>query len=285
MLYRDFSTQEELDAQYNLRAAVPDYTRYAELYERESRKAREELECRLDVPYGPTLAERLDVFLAARGGAPVLVYFHGGYWHSLSKDESSYVTRGPVSAGVATVVVDYALCPKVSISEIVRQTRAAIAWTYHNAEEFGADPERVFVAGHSAGGHLSTMAALTDWQGGYGLPADIIKGGFPISGLFDLRPFPYTYLQPKLQLGWGEVASQSPLLNLPGQAPPLLVSYGEEETGELRRQSQDFLDAWKERSLSGELLPQPGKHHFSAIDGFLDADSLLCSAILQRVNA
>jgi arylformamidase len=92
-------------------------------------------------------------------------------------------------------------------------------------------------------------------------------------------------LQPNLQLTWGEVLSQSPLLNLPEEAPPLLVSYGEEETYELRRQSEDFLDAWGERGLPGELLPQPGKHHFSAIDGFLDADSLLCSPILERLHA
>lgn len=100
-----------------------------------------------------------------------------------------------------------------------------------------------------------------------------------------LRPFPYTYLQPKLQLTWGEVLSLSLLLNLPEEAPPLLVSYGEEETDELRHQSEDFLGTWREQGLPGELLPQPGKHHFSAIDGFLDVDSLLCSAILERLQA
>jgi arylformamidase len=171
----------------------------------------------------------------------------------------------------------------VTLEEIVRQSRAAIAWLYENAPGFGGDRERIYVSGHSAGGHLTAMLALTDWEADYGLPADIVKGGCPISGLFDLRPFPYTYLQPKLQLTWDQVLRNSPILRIPDAAPPLLVTYGDEETPELRRQSDDFLAAWRSRDLRGEHLPQPGKDHFSAIDGFLDASSPLCRAILEQM--
>ena len=284
MLYRDFSTQEELDAQYNLREAVPEFPRYKEFYEEQSREARERLECWLDVPYGPTLAEHLDVFLAAESETPILVFFHGGYWHTFGSKDFSFVAKGPVSAGVTTIVINYALCPKVTLEEIVRQSRAAIAWLYENAPGFDGDRERIYVSGHSAGGHLTAMLALTDWEADYGLPADIVKGGCPISGLFDLRPFPYTYLQPKLQLTWDQVLRNSPILQIPDAAPPLLVTYGDEETSELRRQSDDFLAAWRSRGLRGEHLPQPGKDHFSAIDGFLDASSPLCSTILEQME-
>ena len=292
MLYREFSKQEELDAQYNLRDSVPDYPAYSRFYEESSRQARERLECTLDVPYGQTLAERLDIFPAERGGsaaAPVLIFIHGGYWCRFSSKEFSFVAEGPVSAGVATVVINYALCPAVTIGEIVRQCRAAAAWVHANAESFGGDPERIFVSGHSAGGHLAAMLATTDWEGGYGLPGDLIKGCAPISGLFDLAPFPYTYLQPQLQLTWGDVLDYSPIRNLTTVAdtrlPPMLVSYGGEETTELRRQSDDFLDAWKSAGLQGELLPQPGKDHFSAISGFLEPGSPLCAAILEQIQA
>jgi arylformamidase len=284
VLYRGFSTQEELDAQYNLREAVPDFPRYKEFYERQSRETRERLERRLDVPYGPTLAEHLDVFPAAKPDAPILVFFHGGYWHTFGSKDFSLVAEGPVSAGVTTVVTNYALCPKVTIEEIVRQSRAAIAWVYENTLSFGGDRERIYVSGHSAGGHLTAMVALTDWEADYGLPADIVKGGCPISGLFDLAPFPYTYLQPKLQLTWDQVLRNSPILRMPDAGPPLLVTYGDKETPELRRQSDDFLAVWRSRGLRGEHLPQPGKDHFSAIDGFLDATSPLCSAILEWMS-
>jgi arylformamidase len=109
-----------------------------------------------------------------------------------------------------------------------------------------------------------------------------VERGF--SGLFDLRPFPYTYLQPKLQLTWAQVLRNSPILRVPGAAPPLLVTYGDEETSELRRQLDDFLATWRSRGLQMEHLPQPGKDHFSAIDGFLDASSPLCSAILEQME-
>jgi arylformamidase len=199
--------------------------------------------------------------------------------------EFGFVARGPVSEGVATVVTNYALCPHVTIDEIVRQTRAAVAWTYQNAESFGGDPERIHVAGHSAGGHLVAMLLATDWEGVYGLPASIIKSATAISGIFDLTPLPYTFLQPKLQLAWDQIWRNSPILHLPDPqsgTPPLLVAYGEDETDEFRRQSEEFFAAWKAKGLGGKLVVLPAKNHFDVIDGFLDAGSPLCSGILRH---
>lgn len=281
-LYKDFATQEELDAQYDLEKIVPGAASYAEFYEGESEKVRANLEHRLDVPFGPTLAEHSDIYPADED-APVLIYIHGGYWRARTSKEFGYVARGPVSTGVATVVVNYALCPDVTIDEIVRQARAAVAWVHANARSFGGDPERIHVAGHSAGGHLAAMLLGTDWEGVYGLPKDIIQGATAISGLFDLVPFPYTFLQPKLQLSWGQTLRNSPLFHLPDDAPPLLLAYGEEETAEFKRQSEDYLTAWRSKGLEGEMLTLPGKNHYDVIDGFLDAKSPLCSAILKQM--
>jgi arylformamidase len=288
VLYRDFATQEELDVQYDLRTIFPGAaSSYEAFCERESEKVREEFDHHLDVPFGPTRAEHSDVYPVTGDarGVPVLIYVHGGFWALRTSKEFGFVARGPASRGVATVVTNYALCPDVTIDEIVRQTRAAVAWTYRNAASFGGDPERVHVAGHSAGGHLVAMLLVTDWEGDYGLPANIIKSATAISGLFDLAPFPYTFLQPKLQLTWDQVLKNSPILHVPNPqsgAPPLLVAYGEDETDEFKRQSEEFFAAWKAKGLDGELLVLPGKNHFDVIDGFLDAGSLLCSAILRH---
>lgn len=284
-LYRGFETQEELDAQYNLRASVADYARYARFYSEQSLEARSSLECELGIRFGPTLDEHLDVFPAEEPDAPVLIFFHGGYWHTFSSKEFSFVAMGPVSVGVTVIVANYALCPRVTIDEVVRQSRAVAAWAYHNIESFGGDRARIHASGHSAGGHLVGMIMAANWEDDYGLPADVIKGACTISGLFDLAPFPYTYLQPKLQLTWGEVLRNSPILHIPDlEAPPLLVSYGQDETSELRRQSEDYLSAWRAKGLEAVHLPQPGKNHFSAIEDFLEADSPLCSALLNLMS-
>ncbi len=144
-----------------------------------------------------------------------------------------------------------------------------------------ADISRIFVAGHSAGGQQVGMLCETDWQGEYGLPDDIIKGGIPISGVFDLHPLRYSYLQPKLLLTHEIILRQSPYLNIPRSAPPLLITFGEDETKEFHRQSTDFLQAWRANGLEGELLVQEGKHHFSAIEGLTDENSSLCNAVID----
>lgn len=288
MLYRDFATQEELDAQYDLPSTVPDVEAYSAFYERESERARLDLDHRLGVRFGPTLAEHVDVYPPGHApegeGAPVLVYVHGGYWCLRTAREFGFVARGPVSRGVATVVTNYALCPDVTMDEIVRQTRAAVAWVHENAEGFGGDPGRIHLVGHSAGAHLVAMALLTDWEGDYGLPADIVKGATMISGLYDLAPLPYTFMQPKLQLTWDQVLRNSPILHPPEKAPPLLVARAEHETREMIRQSEDFLAAWRAKGLEVDPLILEGKNHYDAMDGFLDAGSPLCSTVLGRMG-
>lgn len=284
MLYRDFATQEELDAEYNLTAIFPESAASYEVFcERESERVRSELDHRLNVPFGPTLAEHVDLYPAGET-APVLIYVHGGFWYLRTSQEFGFVARGPISRGIATVIVNYDLCPRVTIDEIVRQTRAAVAWVYENARSFGGDAGRIHVAGHSAGGHLVAMLLATDWEGEYGLPGDVVKSAAAISGLYDLAPFPYTFLQPQLQLGWDQVLRNSPVLHIPDAAPPLLVAYGEEETDEFKRQSEAFLSAWRANGLDGERLLLAGKNHYDVIDGFLDAESPLCSAVLEQMG-
>ncbi|WP_431027017.1 alpha/beta hydrolase [Lysinibacillus sp. LZ02] len=210
-----------------------------------------------------------------------MVFLHGGYWRTLTSKEFSFVARGLVAQGATVIIPTYALCPAVTIDEIVRQHRAAVTWAYNHAADFGADPKRLVVTGHSAGAHGVAMVLATDWENDYGLPPDIIRGACAISGLFDLQPLPYTFVQPYLQLTWDQILRNSPILNLPKFAPPLLVTRGGKQTSEFLRQSDDFYAAWKSSGLPGEYWIQPECNHFDELFPLTKSDSELTNKIIQ----
>lgn len=279
--FAGYATQQDLDRDYDVDNAVDDFDGYVKWYLETSAAAREALECRVDVPYGPTLMERANIFPASSAEpAPILVFIHGGYWRILTADVFDMIATGPVAAGFAVVNVTYDLCPRVTISEIVRQVRAAIAWAARNAESFGGDPSRIYVAGHSAGGHLTATAVLADWEADYGLPADLIKGAIPISGLFDLEPVSYSFVQTSLRLTGEQVLKDSPIRHIRPSNVPMVVAWGGKETYAFCKQSQDFFDAWQAAGNSG-IAVTPDKDHFDILDGFQTIDGALTQALLR----
>lgn len=282
--FRNYQTRADLDRAYDVERSVPNFRLYADQYVEGSAQARRHLGGKLGVRYGPTVEEYADVFPAERRGAPILIFIHGGYWRMLSAREFSFAALGPVAAGVTTLVANYALCPAVSITEIVRQMRALVAWTYRNAEIFGGDRDNIHVCGHSAGGHLAAMLGLTDWAAGYGLPANVVKSIFPISGLFDLEPLRHSWLQGDLQLSEREVTAQSPHAIVRRVSVPMLLSYGSDEPAAFSRQSDDFLAAWKRAGNQASFMPLIGRNHFTAISDFTDPQSLFCRALFRLMQ-
>lgn len=287
-LYRDFSSRRELDAEYDVDNTVPEFEAYVQSMLAKSAEARATLTHHLRVPYGPGPDETLDIFPAeptTDTPAPVLIFFHGGYWRQLTAAEFDFVALGLARAGMTVVIPTHSLCPRVSIDEIVRQARAAVAWTARKCFAFGGDPERLYVGGHSAGGHLAVMTALTDWEGEYGLPADVVKGVVSISGLFDLTPLPFTSVGSSLRLTEDQIRRNSPLLlRIPPSAPPLLLSYGEHESSEFARQSEDLAARWRSARAAASTWAQPGCDHFAAITGLFEAGSELTQRIATFVG-
>jgi arylformamidase len=271
-----------IDAEYDPERRVGSRQPFVDWYVRESASARARLDCRLDVAYGATPAETLDLFPSAAPGSPVVMFIHGGYWRALSSKEFSFVAGGLVPHGITVAVMNYALCPAVTIAEITRQSHAAVAWLAGNAWQFSGDPTNLFAAGHSAGGQQVGLL-LSDSKETV-RAAGAIKGGIAISGLFDLRPLQRSWLQPTLQLTDETAAAQSPLLKIPKRASPLLVSVGSDESDAFLAQSLDYLDAWQEAGLAGEYLPQPGRNHYETIYELADPKSPLTRVIVEFIR-
>ncbi|MCH9013286.1 MAG: alpha/beta hydrolase [Proteobacteria bacterium] len=163
-LYRGMD-RDEIDRQLNLRARWPEHEEYFERWARDSAAVRSQLDARLDLAYGASEGQTLDLFPAAAGSepAPLLAFIHGGYWQSLDKGDFSYLAPAFVEAGIAFASLNYDLAPKVGVGEIVAQIRSALVWLARHGPAHGVDPARIFVAGHSAGGQLAVMALVTDW--------------------------------------------------------------------------------------------------------------------------
>ena len=283
-LYREFVDQSQIDAEYNPSIHLRDPAAEMRHFADRARLARASLRGVLDVPYGPTLAETLDIFPAAQPGAPVFVFLHGGYWRALSSKDFSGVALGPQALGVTTVVVNYALCPWVSIDEITRQCRAAVAWVLRHIGEHGGDASRVALGGHSAGAHLTAMCLQTRWATDYGLAAEPIKAALLVSGLYDLAPLRYSYLQPKIQLGDGVIQRNSPAFSVRPCSTPLWVAWGTTESAEFARQSKLYHEAWQGAGNRSELSPIAEANHFSAIHGFDQADGALAQWLAQQLG-
>jgi arylformamidase len=227
--------QAALDAGYNLRAAVPEHPVWFERYAASSAAFRVRWPSRLDLPYGDSPRQAIDLFLPEAPRAPLLAFIHGGYWQALDRKDFSFVAERLVEAGAAVALIGYDLAPTVDMDTIVRQVRRAIAWLYHNADSQGFDARRICLAGHSAGGHLAAMALATDWAAEAGLPGDLIKGVCAISGVFDLEPIRLCYLNQALQLDDGQVLRNSPVLLSPQTSCPVMVTLGERETEAFHR--------------------------------------------------
>ncbi len=284
-LYRQFDHPSQIDAEYNPSLRVADAPAQAQHYVDQALKARTTLRKVLNVPFGPTLDETLDIFPADTPNAPVFIFIHGGYWRALSSKEFSGVALGLQPLGITTVVVNYALAPRVSLDEITRQTRASVAWVLRHIADYGGDPNRVAIGGHSAGAHLTAMCLQTPWLEDYGLPQDPFKGAVLVSGLYDLAPLRYSYLQPQIQLDEGIIARNSPAFMVRPCPTPAWITWGGNESLEFARQSEIYHTAWRAAGNVSELSAVPGANHFTAIHGFEQASSPLSQWLARTLQA
>jgi arylformamidase len=272
-----------LDAQYNLRAAVPEHLTYFARYERESAALRGRWPARLDLAYGPTPRQAIDLFVPRTDGAPLLAFIHGGYWQSRDRKDFSFVAGPLLERGAAVALLGYDLAPEVRMDAIVAEVRAGLAWLYRHGPAHGCDPARLHVAGHSAGGHLAAMALATDWRT-FGLPADVIKGVCAISGVFDLEPIRLCYLNEVVGLDEDEARRNSPLDQTLHGRRPVVVAVGELETEAFHQQSRAFAGRLERDGWPCQLLVQPGVDHFGIVMSMAEADAPVVQAIAQQMG-
>jgi len=255
--------QVELDAAYRQDSYEPLGGRVTDRLATNSSEMRTRIGDPQRVAYGPTRIEELEIYRTDRAKAPIFLFIHGGTWRFGFAAESGYPAEMFVKAGAHYVAIDFASIHNVNgdLGAMAAQVRSAIAWVYKNAASFDGDPERLCIGGHSSGGHLCGVALVTDWQGEFGLPADTVKGGLCMSGMFDMEAVRLSWRRNYINFTDAMEDAMSPQRHIDKLVAPVVVSYGTFETPEFQRQSRDFAAAVKASGKPVELIEARNYHH------------------------
>jgi arylformamidase len=278
--------QAELDKAYDQAPWAPNAGYLSKRRAALSEQTRQRLGAPKRFSYGATPIEGLDLFATRRPNAPINVYVHGGAWRAGLAKDNCYAAELFVNAGAHFVVLDFnnVLETKGDLMPMAQQVRAGIAWVYKNAASFGGDPNRIYVSGHSSGGHLAGVTLITDWQKDFGVPNDIIKGALLSSGMYDLKPVRLSARSNYVKFTDEMEHALSTQRHLAKINCPVICTYGTLETPEFQRQSRDFAAAMKAAGKPIQLLVGPEYNHFEIMDTLASPYGLCGRAVLEQMK-
>jgi arylformamidase len=208
-----------------------------------------------------------------------VVYIHGGYWQRGDRKDYSFIARELNAAGVTVAIPSYTLSPAVSVMEIGDEIQHCLVALWKKTGK------RPTVIGHSAGGHLTAEMIARGWGGFPGVPADLVRCGYAISGVFDLSPLMGTSLNDALGLTKGTARVASPLFRPPSpKGRRLVAAVGGQESGEFLRQSQEIADNWSKVGINATCEVIPGANHFTVLDELLRPDSTMLKRIVLMAH-
>ncbi len=267
----------DLEAEYNNRKRVPEHPEIQGRWAKASEAYRTSAKVENDIAYGSGPRNKYDLFKPASGAAsaPLVVYIHGGYWQRGDRKDNAFLAKELNARGVQIALPSYPLCPSVSIMQIVSELRQFMKAVWEKTKQ------RPVVVGHSAGGHLAAAMLATDWTKVSGVPADLVRSAYAISGVFDLEPLVPTSLNDALKLDAAKARDASPLF---WPAPPkdrtFIAAAGGAESQEFIRQSLAIAAAWSKAGVKAECVVVPDTNHFTIVEDLANPESAMLARIV-----
>ncbi|HUC61751.1 MAG TPA: alpha/beta hydrolase [Alphaproteobacteria bacterium] len=279
--------QAALDAAYDQLAYAPNRDQVLARYAAASEAMRARLGEPQRLAYGPSEVERLDFYSARTARAPIEIFLHGGAWRRGRARDYGFPAEMFNAHGLHYAALDFVAVEAApdGLRTMADQVRRAIAWLHAHAAEFGGDPDRLYLTGHSSGAHLAAVLLTTDWTTQHGLPRDLVKGGLCVSGMYDLLPVSLSARSRYVPFDDRVIESLSPRRHVSRLAAALVVAHGSLETPEFQRQAQDFAAAVAGAGKPVESLRLEGYNHFEMLETYGSPDGVLGRAALARAHA
>jgi arylformamidase len=278
--------QEELDDAYTQIKYAPNQPQIVARYASSSALTRARLGEPRRLAYGSAPIEQLDLYATKAPNAPICVFIHGGAWRFGEAKSYVFPAEAIVGAGVHFAALDFASVDTTGgdLTPIADQVRRAVAWVHANAPSFGADPQQLYVIGHSSGAHLAGVVLTTDWARDFGLPADAVRGGLLISGMYDLEPVRLSARSEYVRFTDATVDALSPQRHVDRLTCPIMIAHGTLETPEFQRQARDFAAAARKNGKSVELLVAEGYNHFEILETLGNPHGFIGRAALELMK-
>ncbi len=283
MSYLDF-TQEELNYQYSPREAVPEHPVWKAHWSLFSEHARTKYKTVSRISYGSSPGQTVDIFPAKKTNAPINIFIHGGFWRFLDSFDHSLIAPAIVDSGGACVLVNYDLCPQISLHQVIDQVRYALKWVYDNADLVNGDRDKIYISGHSAGGHLASMMCVSEHLETLGLPRNLIKGATIVSAMLDLEPILFIPGSEDLLIEKEDCKVLSPVHNPPDPSIELVIAVGGLETSEWIRQTEDMIAILKQQGSKFSFHKPEYDQHYSILFSMSNPCSPICQATLAQMN-
>jgi arylformamidase len=269
-------TAIDYEAEYNNRARVPEHVEIMERWQMLSAAYRLASTPENDRPYGSKERQRYDLFVANSGSAPLVVYIHGGYWQRGDRKDFSFVARELNANGITVAVPSYSLAPAASVMEIIDEMTLCLVTLWKKLRR------RPLVIGHSAGGHLSAAMLANEWGRVAGVPADLVRAAYGLSGVYDLAPLIGTSLNQALYLSAGISRAASPMFRpAPAKGRRFVAAVGGDESAEFLRQSREIAQTWEKAGVVTENVVVPGANHFTILEELLRPGSPVLTRITE----
>ena len=293
LVFLDYD-KEELDAAYDQAPWAPNQQEIGRRNAQKNAAARARLGPPRRLAYGPTEIEKLDLYPAKQPNAPVNIFIHGGAWRG-PVPPTQGLAEGAPAAWLAEMFVDRGahfvalhftnvLATGGNLMTMAEQVRRAVAWVHENSASFGGDPNRLYVSGHSSGGHLAGVVLTTDWPKDFGLPIDTVKGGLCSSGMYELYPVSLSARNTYVDFTPEVLQALSSQRHLDKLVAPMIVAYGTLETPEFQRQNREFAAALKGAGKPVTLLVGEGYNHFEIQETLGNPYGLLGRAVLEQMK-